>query len=81
MLITIAIIVLLIFAGTVVYVRYHCRNCGSWKSSVVTERTVEWGTDVGGLLLSDPFQLRTERRVCYRCGHAIRTSYEIERAL
>lgn len=46
-----------------------CGNCSAWRSSTVsTHKRLEYGTNVGGMLMMDPFYIVTKDRVCNQCG-------------
>jgi len=50
----------------------RCRGCGKWLSGVYsTKRKLEWGTNVGGLLLADPFYVLVKVCTCSHCGQTI----------
>jgi hypothetical protein len=47
----------------------RCGKCGEWlQATHAKERTLEYGTNVGGILLLDAFYIVTEVSTC-KCGH------------
>lgn len=47
----------------------RCSKCGSWKSTSTPSKSLRWGSDIGGILKSDPFYLKTKTRTCDACKH------------
>lgn len=51
----------------------RCSKCRKWFSGTYRiERRLEYGTNVGGLLLMDPFYLVIKVCTC-KCGHILST--------
>jgi len=49
----------------------RCSGCGRWCDSTRSiSRTLKWGSSAGGLLLMDPFFIKTKVRTC-KCGHTM----------
>jgi len=55
-----------------------CERCGSCKNTPSTKRVMEWGTDVGGILQTDPYYVLIHKRTCNGCGHTLKETRELE---
>lgn len=49
----------------------RCAECGSWDSTRTISKELKWGSNAGGLLLMDPYHLKTEVQKCNGCGHVL----------
>lgn len=51
----------------------RCSKCGAWNSSRKTiKEEIDWGTDVGGILLTDPYHVEVTTYTCSGCGHSMK---------
>lgn len=46
----------------------RCKHCGHWRSHAETRRRLHWGTDMGGILRTDPFVVCMKVQVCDTCA-------------
>ncbi|OGZ03763.1 MAG: hypothetical protein A2648_02300 [Candidatus Lloydbacteria bacterium RIFCSPHIGHO2_01_FULL_41_20] len=60
-------LVVIVLIAFVLYRNLRCQKCGSWESQVRLRTNLEWGTDVGGIMKTDPFFVNTEMRICVGC--------------
>lgn len=53
------------------WLRLRCSKCGSYEitDQVVTE--LRWGTNIGDVLLMDPYYAKYRQRICCECGHTV----------
>lgn len=49
---------------------WRCSKCKAWWKPVITiEDKLEWGTNIGDVLFTDPFYMKTTSCRCAQCGH------------
>ncbi len=54
----------------------RCTECKKWLSGTYSiKRKLDYGTNVGGMLLADPFYIVAKVCTCSNCGHILSSQF------